>query len=221
MNGSEGDLTWSPDGKYLSFTSRLTRTSSNRLYLIEASGGQPVNLLGNWQYEPQDHWWTPDGQILLSAAVGGRTALFRLAPATKELREVIGGRRRINGFSSDEKNTKIAFVATSVSSPTELYVANADGSGETRLTGFNDKLNAEIEWPEAERFTYKSVGGLEIEGTIPTMRCVMVTHGFADLPKDTVILRAIVRDANQNVGLYANPTGAARVRVGDEVLLAD
>jgi uncharacterized protein YcbX len=65
------------------------------------------------------------------------------------------------------------------------------------------------------------LGGLEIEGTIPTMRCVMVTHGFADLPKDTAILRAIVRDANQNVGLYAKPAGSARVRVGDEVLLAD
>jgi dipeptidyl aminopeptidase/acylaminoacyl peptidase len=163
MNGSEGGLQWSPDGRYLVFTSAATRTSQDRLYLVEASGGQPVNLLGSWQYEPQNHWWTPDGKIMVSAAVGGRTALFRLDPATKQLAEVIGGRRRISGFSTDDEHTRVAFVATSVSSPTELYVASADGSGETKLTGFNDKLNAEIEWPEAERFTYKSVGGLEIE----------------------------------------------------------
>jgi dipeptidyl aminopeptidase/acylaminoacyl peptidase len=163
MNGSEGGLRWSPDGKYLAFTAAATRTSPDRLYLIEAAGGQPVNLLGTWQYEPQNHWWSPDGKLMVSAAVGGRTALFRLDPATKQMAEVIGGRRRINGFSTDDKHTKVAFVATSVSSPTELYVANTDGTGETKLTGFNDALTAEIEWPEAERFTYKSVGGLEIE----------------------------------------------------------
>lgn len=162
-NGSEGDLQWSPDSKTLTFTSAASRTSSQRLYMVPVTGGRPVNLLGNWQYEPGDYWWTPDGRIMLSAAIGGRTALFRLEPSTKQMTEVIGGRRRINGFSTDEKHTRVAFVATSVTSPTELYIANTDGSGETRLTSFNEKLNAEIEWPEAERFTYKSVGGLEIE----------------------------------------------------------
>jgi MOSC domain-containing protein len=65
------------------------------------------------------------------------------------------------------------------------------------------------------------IGALEIEGTIACPRCVMVTHGFADLPRDTGLLRAIVRDADQNVGLYARPDGAARVAIGDEVALAD
>ena len=58
----------------------------------------------------------------------------------------------------------MAYVATSITSPTELYLAAADGTGERKVTNFNSKLNAEISWPDAERFTYKSVGGLEIEG---------------------------------------------------------
>lgn len=65
------------------------------------------------------------------------------------------------------------------------------------------------------------LGGLEIDGALACPRCVMVTHGFADLPRDPGLLRAIVRDANQNVGLYARPLGEARVRVGDEVSVAD
>jgi uncharacterized protein YcbX len=65
------------------------------------------------------------------------------------------------------------------------------------------------------------VGGLAVEATIACPRCVMVTHGFADLPKDPGILRAIVREANQNVGLYARATGAAQVAVGDPVELLD
>src|SRR5690606_27080175 len=58
---------------------------------------------------------------------------------------------------------RVAFVATAVDRPTELYLAAIDGSGERRLTGFNDALNEEIAWPTAERFTYTSVGGREIE----------------------------------------------------------
>ena len=65
------------------------------------------------------------------------------------------------------------------------------------------------------------VGGLSIEATIACPRCVMVTHPFAELPEDPALLRAVVRDANQNVGLYARPTAAAQVRVGDPVELLD
>ena len=64
----------------------------------------------------------------------------------------------------DGGGKKIAFVATSMTKPTELFVANTDGTGERKLTRFNDALNQEVAWSDAERFTYKSVGGLEIEG---------------------------------------------------------
>src|SRR5690606_36613750 len=47
--------------------------------------------------------------------------------------------------------------------PTELFIADADGRNERRLTSFNEDLNREIAWSDAERFTYESVGGLEIE----------------------------------------------------------
>ena len=66
------------------------------------------------------------------------------------------------------------------------------------------------------------IGALELgSDSIPTARCVMVTHSFADLAEDKELLRAIVRDANQTLGLYARPAGEARVRAGDEVVLLD
>jgi hypothetical protein len=61
------------------------------------------------------------------------------------------------------------------------------------------------------------IGGARVEATITCPRCVMVTLPFADLPKDTALLRTIVREAGQNVGVYASPTSAGEVRVGDEV----
>ena len=164
MNGSEGRLVWSPDSKRIAFVSSLTRTSSNRIWIVDAQGGaEPVNALGDWQYEPQSVDWMKNGKLAMSASIGGRTALFHVDPKGGAPTEVVSGRRRINGFSYDDAYRKVAFVATSVDAPTEVFVADIDGKNERRLTGFNDALNAEIAWPKADRFTYTSVGGLEIE----------------------------------------------------------
>jgi dipeptidyl aminopeptidase/acylaminoacyl peptidase len=76
----------------------------------------------------------------------------------------MGGRRRMSGFATDAARRTVAYVATSMTSPTELYVADVNGRSERKLTSLNDKLNSEIAWSDAERFTYTSVGGLEIEG---------------------------------------------------------
>ncbi|MBK8062389.1 MAG: S9 family peptidase [Gemmatimonadetes bacterium] len=162
--GSEGDVQWSPDGKWISFSSAPTRVNSERLYVVDANGGTPVNLLGDWQYEPGSHAWLPDGRIAMSAEVGGRSALFHIDPQTKAMKEVLAGRRQMRGFSMDDAGKVVAYVATSMDKPTELYIANADGSGERRLTSFNDAIVKDVAFSDAERFTYKSVGNLEIEG---------------------------------------------------------
>lgn len=162
--GSERSLAWSPDSRRISFISNGEhRTHPNRLYVVDVQGGTPDNLLGDWQYEPGGYEWMPNGEITMSAAVGGRTALFRVSPRNKQIREVLGGRRRLSGFSYDQRYRQVAYVGTSVNRPTELYIADIDGRNERRLTGFNDELNAEIAWSDAERFTYRSVGDMEIE----------------------------------------------------------
>ncbi|MBM4266868.1 MAG: MOSC domain-containing protein [Deltaproteobacteria bacterium] len=63
------------------------------------------------------------------------------------------------------------------------------------------------------------VGGVTIGVTIPTMRCSMTTRAVDDLPGDPTVLRAIVRDANQNLGVYATVEAAGEVAVGDPVEL--
>jgi dipeptidyl aminopeptidase/acylaminoacyl peptidase len=170
--GNESDLAWSPDGRRIAFVARQGRTRSVRLWVVDAAactqrsecGGTPVDVLGDWRYEPESFAWLAGGELSMGAAVGGRTALFRVDPKTRRVREVLGGRRRMSGFAYDAGREVVAYVATDLTHPTELYVARTDGSGEKRLTGFNDALGAQVAWADAERFTYRSVGGLEIEG---------------------------------------------------------
>jgi len=162
--GAESDLTWSPDSKRIAFIGRPGRTKSARVYVMSALGGTPENILGTYRNEPENIEWLRDGSIAMTTSVGGSSALFRIDPTTNKMTQILGGRRRISGASFDPAGKKVAYVATDVTHPTELFIANTDGSNERSLTSFNAKINAEVAWSDAERFTYPSVGGLEVEG---------------------------------------------------------
>jgi len=63
------------------------------------------------------------------------------------------------------------------------------------------------------------LGALILRCEIPTVRCGMTTHAQAELPKDPTVLRTIVRDAGQNLGIYASAMNSSRIAVGDIVEL--
>jgi len=63
------------------------------------------------------------------------------------------------------------------------------------------------------------IGEVELKCEIPTARCGMTTHAQAELPKDPSILRSIVKDAEQNLGIYANVIASGLVAIGDKVEL--
>ena len=180
--GDDNGIGWSPDGKTIYFVNQAKTNANQRLMRIGLQGGEPEALTPGWQYEHDAYAVLPDGSLLVSAQIGGRGAFFRVDPATKRMSEIVGGRRRLAGWSADAAGRKIAYVASSMSRPTELFIANSDGTGERQLTTFNDALNKEVAWSDAERFTYKSVGNVEIEGWL------MKPYGYEAGKKYPVVL---------------------------------
>jgi uncharacterized protein len=63
------------------------------------------------------------------------------------------------------------------------------------------------------------IGDTSIKVGLPCPRCVMVTHPQGDLPKDPGIMRTLVREANQTVGVYATAENNGTITVGDPVVL--
>jgi len=63
------------------------------------------------------------------------------------------------------------------------------------------------------------VGGAVLRVAMGAMRCSMTTQPVEELGKDPSVLRTIVRDANQNLGVYATVERAGPVSVGDPVEL--
>jgi uncharacterized protein len=63
------------------------------------------------------------------------------------------------------------------------------------------------------------VGRAVVSVALPTARCVMTTLEQPGLEKDPSVLRTIVRDAGQNVGVYASVADPGAIKVGDPVEL--
>jgi uncharacterized protein YcbX len=61
------------------------------------------------------------------------------------------------------------------------------------------------------------LGELVVRCELPTARCAMTIQAQADLPKDPTVLRTIVREAGQQLGIYASMVQPGRVAMGDAV----
>ena len=61
-----------------------------------------------------------------------------------------------------------------------------------------------------------TIGDATIEFGAPCPRCVMVTREISDdLPADRAVLRHIIRDLDQNLGIYATIVTPGTIRAGD------
>ncbi len=61
------------------------------------------------------------------------------------------------------------------------------------------------------------IGSVELNSEIPTVRCGMTMQAQESLPKDPSVLRSIVKDANQNLGVYASVVQSGGISIGDPV----
>jgi len=65
------------------------------------------------------------------------------------------------------------------------------------------------------------IGAATVRVTIECPRCVMVTLAQEGLAKDPTVMRALVREAGGNLGVYASVEEPGPVRIGDRVELLD
>lgn len=59
------------------------------------------------------------------------------------------------------------------------------------------------------------LGDAVVRVVAPCPRCVMITRSFADLPQDRGLMRTVVREADQNLGVYATVERPGRASLGD------
>jgi dipeptidyl aminopeptidase/acylaminoacyl peptidase len=148
-----GAPAWMPDGgsvivrRYEGLDSVIGRASRNGaaidLFQVSLTGGAAANLTADWDLRPGAPSVDAAGTIRFAANIGGESHLFELSPGAP-VRQVTTGRRWLSAFSIDAAGQRIAYVGTTASRPSELFVADADGGSEAKITRHNEVLLSQV-----------------------------------------------------------------------------
>ena len=170
-----GDVDFSPDGRFISYArsfgtemiikQKLTHGGSRDLFIRPVAGGAATNLTANWDLEPNDARWSPDGRfIYFTAEIGGEQHLFRTSVPAGMVEQVTRGPRRLGAVTIDRAFKTIAYTVGVHEAPPDVFAANIDGSGERRLSDIHAGLASMVAFSKTERLKWPSVDGTEIEG---------------------------------------------------------
>ena len=159
--------TWQPmfslDGQSIVYVGHRYPRDDGRnphLFSVPLEGGQPVCLTESLDRPVWDFArpvWSADGEsILFVGRDRGTYPVYRVrAKGGEPAAKIIDGERSITGISVARLTGVIAFTANDPTSPAEVFVANADGSGERRVTGLNREWNSAVAASRPERFSYR------------------------------------------------------------------
>jgi len=169
--GTESQPAFSPDGSKLAFVQTKERGAQTDLLVVDVAAdgtfkGEGRNLTANYDESPAGAQWLPGGQALRFAdGIGGNTHFFEVSLAG-QVRQVTMGDRQLGSVSTTKDGSLMAYTATDASTPDEVFVAKADGSGQVRLTSFNDGWLSELTIMPADRLTWKVKDGTTVEGWV-------------------------------------------------------
>jgi hypothetical protein len=201
---------WSPDGKRIAFYSN--RDGSDEIYVINADGSNQTRLTNNTVLD-QFPSFSPDGtKILFQRHVQNQPQIFSMnADGTNPVQLTSAGANfGPAGFSPD--SAKITFDSNrdSGSNPnnSEIYVMDANGANQTRLTN-NPALDSSPTWqplfsPESVGVFRPSTGQWFLRNT-PTAGAPNVTLSFGqagDLP----VTGDWDGDGRTDIGVFRNGT---------------
>ena len=216
--------TWSPDGKDLAFLrsqglnlilqAHQKYGAAVDIYRMPVDGGSMKNLTPDFDLIPNGAKWAGDS-IFFSSEVGGDGHLFRMAAIGGAPVQVTKGERSFAGFSISQHFDRIAYTAQDPTRPLEAFSSNIDGSGEIRLSRFNDKLLSEVDLNPAERIHFPSKDGTSVEGWIVKPHSgtapyplILNIHGGPHMAYGSEFEFEVQWLSNAYAVLYTNPRGS-------------
>ncbi|HEY7147896.1 MAG TPA: hypothetical protein VH420_00475 [Gaiellaceae bacterium] len=194
---------WSPNGKQLAY-SRYVQAVRYRseLFVLSLSGGAPTQITdsGPGRAVNDSPVWSPDGSLLaFSRAVGDDSrAIYVIRPDGRGMRRVSSVSGDLPAWSSDGRS--LAFTSSS-GSGSQIYVVNADGSHERRLTDLVDGVrDDDVTWePNDARLLFTR--------TAPNAKPVLYT-----VNPDGTCERRLTRALDGRGGAWQPGTGGAENR---------
>ncbi len=150
---------WSPDGSKIAWQSK--RSGTLQIHAMNSDGTDQTQLTHvSWSYEP---FWSPDGsKIGFTSHRDGYFEIYVMNADGTNPARLTHSRGRDFGADWSPDGSKILFMsnrdtgATRIGGETEIYVMNADGTKQTRLTE-HPRADLSAVWsPDGEAIAFVS-----------------------------------------------------------------
>lgn len=165
--GSDAAPQYSPNGRYIAYTSQATNgyeSSLFRLRVYDRETGQTKNLTTGFDQWVLSFTWAPDSDTLYFIAPEGiEQPIFRTSVSHPHVTKVLDG---YNDELSAAAGGKLVFTHQSLIQPPEIYTASTSGGRLTQLTHMNDAVMAGIEMKPAESVKTPGALGAQIESIL-------------------------------------------------------
>ncbi len=168
-DGPDSNATWSPDGKWIAFTSRGNKNGTigfPGLFVISAEGGAPRAVTPNYDRTVMNPVWSPDGRTIYFSSPHRTTAqIFSIPVAGGEAKMLSSGEAVLGSVSFNRDCSKAAFTRSDLSSPADVHVSSLASFAPAKLSDHNPQLK-DIALGRGEVVRWKSKDGMEIEGVL-------------------------------------------------------
>ena len=166
--GSDSSPQYSPDGRYIAYTSQARdgyESDLFRLRVYDRQTGSIKDLTTGFDQWVSSFAWAPDSDTLyFTASESAREPVFKTSVSHPKVEKVLEGSTGDLQVSPDGQS--LLLTRTSLTQPSEIYRAAVSGSAPTQLTHANDALLAELELNTAELVTTKGALGAEIQSLL-------------------------------------------------------
>jgi dipeptidyl aminopeptidase/acylaminoacyl peptidase len=166
--GSDASPQYSPDGRYIAYTSQARNGYESdlfRLRVYDRETGRIKNLTTGFDQWVGGFAWAPESDtILFTAPERGEQPIFKTSVSNPKVERVMGAFNDEIEVASDGKS--LVFTRTSLTQPPEVYRASISGTGATRVTHANDRLMSDLEMNPAEFVDTKGASGAQVQSLV-------------------------------------------------------
>ncbi|MEY4203310.1 MAG: hypothetical protein RL013_1013 [Bacteroidota bacterium] len=164
LPGYDRDPVWSPDGRYLLWTS-LERAGYEadrpRLMILDIQTQQRQELSAGWTYEMNSPVWSADSKTVYFLSSENFTyQVYQITLADKKIRRITDG---VHDYTTLKgTGTDLVTTRTSMTSPPEVYAVNVRTAAARRLSFATEEVWGKLTLPKVERRTVKTFDGKDM-----------------------------------------------------------
>jgi dipeptidyl aminopeptidase/acylaminoacyl peptidase len=166
--GSDAAPLYSPDGRYIAYTSQARdgyESDLFRLRVYDRQTGKITDLTRGFDQWVENFAWGSDSDtIFFTAPEHGRAPVFKTSVSNPKVEKVLGGTNDELQVMSGGK--ALVVTRTNLTQPAEIFRVLIPGGVPMQLTHENDSLMGELDLNPAEFVTTKGSLGADIESLI-------------------------------------------------------